>query len=112
VLEFLVFACVGKLFIFLWQQFPLSSYLSSKWKPLQKLFECDLCFGVWVFSFLALFIPEANPLILIVDDWLLTPILASVVYVFIAFIYGASTSFLVHIFSIGWNAKFQTIVIE
>ena len=112
-IDYLIYAVTGKLLIFMWQQFPLSDYLSSKWKPLQKLFKCDLCLGVWIFWFLAFFFEEANPFLKIVNDnihynfWLYV-----VFYIFTAFITGAITSFAVHIFSLGWNTKFQTIIIE
>ena len=112
-LEFIVYALIGKLLIFLWQQFPLSDYLSSKWKPLQKLFGCDLCLGVWIYWFLALFFEEANPFLYMVDKYLNVYIYpAAFIFVFTAFLTGAITSFIVHIFSLGWNTKFQVIEIK
>lgn len=111
-LFFLVYAAIGKLLIFLWQQFPLSAYLGSKWKPLQKLFGCDLCFGVWVYWVLALFFPTANIFICYVDQWLSSVFLSTLMYVFTALLTGAVTSFIVHLFSLGWNMKFQRIVID
>ena len=112
-LDYLVFALVGKLLIFLWQQFPLSAYLSSKSKLLQKLFGCDLCLGVWIYWFLALLFEEVNPFLTSVDKYVGYNIELSVfMYIFTAFLTGAITSFIVHIFSLGWNTKFQTLVIE
>jgi hypothetical protein len=112
VLEFLVFAAIGKVIMYVWNIFPASLYLSNRLEFFRKLFGCDLCFGVWVYSFLALFVPESNPLIVFVDDWLYNPVLFSVIYVGIALIFGIITSFLVHIFSLGWNARFQVFVVE
>jgi hypothetical protein len=111
-LDYFVYALVGKLLIFLWQQFPLSGYLSSKSKLLQKLFGCDLCLGVWIYWFLAIVFEEANMFLYIVDKYIGNPGLAVFFYIFTAFLTGAITSFIVHIFSMGWNAKFQTLVVE
>lgn len=98
--------------MFVWNASPFSSWLSKKYWFFEKVFGCDLCFGVWVYTLFALFTPETNPLILVVDDWVFRPLLAMIVYLFISLIFGAVTSFIVHIFSLGWNARFQTIVIE
>src|SRR5512139_921244 len=86
---YFAYAIVGKLLIFLWQQFPLSNYLSSKWKPLQKLFSCDLCLGVWIYWFLALFFEEVNPFMGMLDKSIFA-------LIFTSFLTGALTSFLVH----------------
>ena len=107
------YALLGKLLIYLWQLFPLSSYLSSKWKPLQKLFGCDLCLGVWIFWFLALIFEEINPFLSVMDKYVMySTVLAVFAFIFTAFLTGAITSFIVHIFSLGWNTKFQTIVVQ
>jgi len=47
------FALTGKLLIYLIQIFPPTHYL-YRWKYLEKLFTCDLCLGVWVYSILNL----------------------------------------------------------
>lgn len=111
-LFFLVYAAIGKLLIFLWQQFPLSGWLADKWKPLQKLFGCDLCFGVWVYWLLALFFPSVNLFICYMSQWASDMFLYVLMYIFTAFLTGAVTSFIVHLFSLGWNTKFQKIVID
>jgi len=111
-LEFVAFAAIGKILIYLWQQFPLTEYLSSKWKPLSKLFGCDLCFGVWVYWFMACFFTNVNPFINIIDKFSGDMPLFLFAFVFTAFLTGAVTSFIVYIFSLGCNAKFQIIVVE
>ena len=110
-LEFVVFAAIGKVLIYLWQQFPLSEYLGSKWKPLSKLFGCDLCLGVWIYWFMACFFADINPFLPMVDCFKGDMPLYLFAFVFTAFLTGAVTSFLVHVFSLGWNTKFQTIVV-
>jgi hypothetical protein len=86
-LDWLVYAVVGKILIYLWQTLPL--------ERLGKLHSCDLCIGFWIYSILALALRvdlfEMN---------LITQIVT-----------GAVTTFLVHVFSVGWKEKFSTIVI-
>ena len=103
ILEFLVFALIGKIIVFLLQKFPKSKLLFigrlfSEGRLLDDLFACDLCLGFWVYFGLAF-----------VSDMDLAGIGVPVVSQFIA---GAVTTFIVHIFSVGWNAKFQNLIIE
>jgi hypothetical protein len=64
---------------------------------LDDLFICDLCLGFWIYFGLAF----AFEMDIAVD----VPILSE-------FIAGAVTTFVVHIFSVGWSAKFQNLIIE
>lgn len=107
ILNFLVFALTGKIIVFLFQKFPKSKLpfigkLFLDGGLLEELFSCDLCLGVWVYSFLSFLLEHTLleefgfPYVLIVDE----------------IITGMVVSFLVHIFSLGWNSKFQNIVIE
>jgi len=95
-----VFALVGRLLIYLWQKFPLSSYLSKKWKLLEQLFECDLCLGVWAYTILA-FLFGVN----IFEGWFYVVIISE-------FLTGAITSFLVHLVRIGWDTRFRVIQVN
>ncbi len=100
--DFVIYALVGKIVIFLLQKFPKHTLpfigkLFREGKFLEELFNCDLCLGFWVFSGLA-FLFDVN----IIGE---VPILSE-------FITGAVTTFIVHIFSVGWNSKFQNIIIE
>src|SRR3990167_10104868 len=89
---------IGKLFIYLFQQFPLQNI--TKNKTLLYLHNCDLCSGVWIYSVLA-FVFQISFLEIwglenlpFIDETLL----------------GGITSFIMHIFSLGWKAKFETVV--
>lgn len=94
-----IYLAVGKVAIYLIQKFPLTQKLSDKWELLDKLFNCDLCLGTWVYAFLA---------------WMFSLHLQSFIYIPILseFLFGGCASFIMHLISLGWNSKFQTIVIE
>lgn len=96
-LNWFVFAAVGKLLVFLWQKFPLPKFLAR----LEKLHDCDLCSGVWIYCALAVFFGVD-----IIQDTFgySVPILGSLVT-------GAITSFVVSVFSAGWNSKFEVVII-
>jgi len=94
---YLVYILVGRLFIFLLQKAPYKS-LFIKWSFLQELFECDLCLGVWVFTFLAFFI-DVNLFSFYV------PVLSQLII-------GSGTSLIVHLLRIGWQEKFGTIIVS
>jgi len=96
----LVYLVLGKLLIFLWMEFPLPTFLvESKFCKafhLQKLHECDLCSGFWVYFLIAL-----------ITGWTLFPELGFYDYPFFTWIITAAiASFIMHIFSIGWRVKF------
>jgi hypothetical protein len=71
--------------------------VGSKWKFLGELVSCDLCLGVWVYWFFAL-IFGVN----LFYELGYIPILSELLT-------GAATSFVVHVFSIGWMDKFGVI---
>jgi len=98
ILQYFAFAAIGKLLLYLAQKFPLTGYIAGKWKILEELVTCDLCFGFWVYLVLGLFyridiFPTYHAILSEI-------ILASV------------TSFLVHLISIGWSEKFNIVVIN
>jgi hypothetical protein len=78
-------------------KFPLSFFAP---RFLSDLHECDLCSGVWIYCILSLFGVD------IIQNTLgyNVPLLGNLVT-------GAITSFVVHIFSLGWKAKFEVVVI-
>ena len=100
-LNWLVYASLGKLLIYLWTAFHLPNWL-SKYKFVELLHGCDLCSGVWAYMALA-FIWRIDILQLWFD----------IRYVFIVseIITGALTSFLVHIFSLGFKEKFLNVTV-
>lgn len=99
-IKFLLLGAIGKIFIYVLQIFPLSIKIKSINKFLFDLFECDFCLGCWVYFILN---------ILFFDVWL-----EGIVYISVLspFIMGVFTSFIVHLVSLGWRAKFEVIVLE
>jgi hypothetical protein len=100
-LSWLVYASLGKLLIYLWMSFHLPNWL-SKYKFIELLHGCDLCSGVWAYVALAFFLH-----ISILQSWF------GFQNVFIVgeIITGCVTSFLVHIFSIGFREKFLNVTV-
>ena len=96
-LNWIVFAAIGKLVIFLWMKFPLP--FRNEW--IEKLHKCDLCSGIWVFCALALFFGVD----IVQDTFGFTVPIAG------ALVTGAITSFMVHVFSIGWREKFSPPIV-
>ena len=101
-LEWFTYAVLGKLLIYLWQLFPIpepkKTYISQ---VIYKLHQCDLCSGFWIFGGLALIFG----IDIIQDTFGYTVQFAG------ELITGAITSYVVHIFSIGWKTKYEVIVI-
>ena len=97
-IEYFVFALVGKLLIYLIQKFPLTNYLSSKSKFLNELFSCGLCLGFWVYLGLA-FIIEIR-------------IIDVEIFGISEFLTACITSFVMYLVSSGWQENFGTIVIK
>ena len=99
-LNWLVYAALGKLFIYLWQLFPLpemkKTYISQ---VIYKLHLCDLCSGTWIFSVLAL----AFKVDIFQDAFGYT---APIALILGELATGAITSFAVHIFSLGIREKY------
>lgn len=91
------FLLVGRLFIWIAQ---IAGALRWFWKLhplLEELRECDLCLGVWVYLFLACVWPMDFGL------FRYTAVLSQLVV-------GAVSSFAMHLLRLGWNVRFQTIV--
>ena len=95
-IDFWLFAGIGKLFIWLTRQFPPARFIFSKWELSRELFDCDLCLGFWVYLVLSFFF-NIN---VIKNKYVNNIVLAGF------------TTFIMHLISIGWNDAFGEIVIE
>lgn len=99
----ILYILIGKLLIFLIQKFPFSKLFFigrffGEGRFLEQLFSCDLCLGVWVYTFLAFFFGVNY-----------------FGFYFIGvteFLVGATTSFIMHLITIGWIDKFGTFILE
>jgi hypothetical protein len=103
--QLVIFALIGKLLVFLFQEFPkdhlpLIGRFFREGRFLEQLFACDLCLGFWVYLGLA-FIIDVN----VTEELFYVPILSE-------FVTGAVISFIMHLISAGWEARFTNIVIE
>lgn len=97
-LKLFLVALFGRLLIFLIQLFPYPRVL-EKVEFLKKLYSCDLCLGVYVFTLLA----WAYKLdILQLLGLFYVPVLSEILS-------GMFLSFMVYIFRIGWNERFSNI---
>jgi hypothetical protein len=100
----LIYVLIGRLVIFLAQEFPFKRipFIGNAWQEgefLQEMFSCDLCLGVWIYTLLAiLFDMNLFGIIMIakmdIIGWFLT---------------GAATSFIMHVFLLGWKIKFGIV---
>lgn len=96
-MNWLAYLLVGKLLIYLWQQFPLPTRLENI-PSIHKLHFCDLCSGVWLYGLLSFFMGVS---LLTLLGFSYTPVVSELVT-------GGAVSFIVHIFSIGWKDKFSS----
>jgi hypothetical protein len=98
--EWLLFAATGRVLIYVWFQFPLPPKFALKksyfYTTVNKLHSCDLCAGVWLYGLLAV-VTGAD----MSGAGSIVTMLAT----------GAVTSFLVHLFVLGWKSKFEVVVI-
>jgi hypothetical protein len=99
--ELVLLSAVGKLFIYLWMEFPLYGWINNKF--VRGLHECDLCSGVWVYSFL---------FILFRVDLLNMLGIPKTHFIIAGILTGGAISFFVHLLSIGFKDKFMSIIIE
>ena len=95
--QYIIFGCLGKLIIYLAMLFPKHPR-GEFW---EKLFGCDLCLGVWIYTGLALIfridiVQGSLPYVPFVSE----------------LVTGAFTSFVVHLISLGWNEKFRNYIVE
>lgn len=99
-LKLLAYVLIGKLIIFLAQKVFSDNYPPRRDNFLTKLFGCDLCLGFWIYFGLA-FLFGIDLTYEIFD----VPIVSE-------FIAGASVSFVMHLITIGWKARYQEIFME
>ena len=99
-IDWLTFVVIGKLLIFLGQRFPLPDFLGRN-KKIKEWHECPLCFGVWIYGFLAFFLKM--DLLTVAGFWYV-PFVSEVIT-------GGAISFIVYIFSIGWKDVFAPEIV-
>jgi len=100
-LNWILFAVLGRLLIFLWMKLQLPERL-EKINFIRSLHECSLCSGVWVFASLAFFMNVD-----ILNSWFGFEHIVIIGEI----ITGCLTSFIVWIFSNGWEATFTKVII-
>ena len=98
--KWVLFLAIGRIVIHIWQQFHLPKPI-QKIEWFRKLHECDLCSGVWIFTILSLFMGLDLLSVLLFEY---VPVVSEVVT-------GIVISWLVHIFILGWKAKYEIVVI-
>lgn len=96
--DWFIYLVIGRLLIYLWQQFPLPGFLENI-KTIDYLHHCDLCSGVWVYGVLSFVM--AVDVLQALGFWYV-PFISELVT-------GAVTSFVMHLLRLGWNARFQRI---
>lgn len=97
--NFVLYLIIGKLFIFAIPKTPPAKWLANKYEFFKELIECGFCLGFWVYLVFAfIFTPqiEGIPQIIIIRELIIAIL----------------SSFLVYVFSAGWNSLFQTYVLE
>jgi hypothetical protein len=72
-----------------------------KYQWLRELHNCDLCSGVWVYGILSFF---TGLDLLEVTGFGYIPLVGAIIT-------GILVSWLVHIFILGWKAKYEIIVV-
>ena len=92
--QFLVLVILGKLLIY------LSQKAGSNLRSLQKLLQCDLCLGVWVYAILS----GLFQIRLLEDVYFYVPVVSEVIT-------GCVISYLVHLLSIGFREKHLPVII-
>ena len=95
-INFLIYVALGKLLIYIGQKF----LGNSKSFFFNKLVNCDLCLGVWVYTILA----GLYQIRLLEDVLWYVPIASELIT-------GIAVSFIVHLLSIGVREKFGTVIV-
>jgi hypothetical protein len=94
--EYLVFLLVGELLIFFGGKFAKDNEIKIKF--FNKLFSCNLCLGVWVYTLLSLVLRVQ------VFDFIYIPVLSELIT-------GCVSSFLVFLLIAGWKSYHEIVVI-
>ena len=98
ILDYFIYAVLGKVLMFLWKKTPYAAYL-GRWKFFADLFGCDLCLGVWVYTALA-FLMKMN-----LFEKFYVPIINEIIT-------GGVTSFVVFCFCVGWFTLYGTYEVK
>lgn len=100
VAKWILFLLLGKIIIHVFMKFELPKPI-KKFTWFVQLHECDLCSGVWIFTILSVFM-GVDLLSIILFEYV--PLISEVIT-------GIVISWLVHIFSLGWKAKYEIVVV-
>jgi len=103
-LDLLIYLLIGRLLVFYSQKFPFQklAFIGRLWKEgefLNMMFSCDLCLGVWIYTLLAI----------LFDQNFFGTIMIARTDIIGWFLTGAISSFLAHIFALGWKIKFGIV---
>lgn len=97
--NWLIFILLGRLVIHIWMTFHLPKWLENEW--MNGLHSCDLCSGVWIYSVLSFFLQVD---LLDVSGFGHIPLVGAIIT-------GIVTAWFMHIFILGWKAKYSIVVI-
>jgi hypothetical protein len=95
VTKFLLFLAIGRVLIYLGMKFP--PLAESKFEFVKRLWSCDECSGVWVYTFLACIMGVA-----LFREIYYVPFISEAIT-------GGISSVIMHLLSIGWKEKFGVI---
>lgn len=99
-LEYALFLALGRLCVWLVQTAGPFQWLWTRHPKLTEFGQCDLCVGIWVYLALALLVKQEPMLTFLLWQPLEDILLAEM------------TAFVAHLLRLGWNAKFQTVIVE
>lgn len=97
--SWILFIVLGRIVTHLWMSFHLPKWMKNDW--VEKLHSCDLCSGVWVYTILSFFM-EVDLLEVVGFGYI--PVIGAIIT-------GCVISWLVHIFVLGWKAKYEIVVV-
>lgn len=100
-LDWVIYSLVGKLLIFIVQSLPRPEKIGNHWF-FGKLLSCDLCLGVWIYGFMSLVLRI---------DLLSAEFGLPYIPLFGELATACMTSFIMHLISLGWKAKFNVIIV-
>lgn len=97
-LSYLVYLLIGILFIYLGMHFP--PFSESKITFIKRLWNCDLCAGTWIMTFLSFVMGE-----ILFGEVFYFPVVSELAT-------GGLSAFLLHLIRLGWQTKFEVVIIE
>jgi len=98
--KWILFLIIGKIIIHIFMKFELPKSI-KRFTWFVQLHDCDLCSGTWIYIVLSLFM-GVDLLSLLLFEYV--PVISEIVT-------GIVISWVVHIFSLGWKAKYEVIVV-